>query len=394
MGPQFIQDPGINPWMKIAEDLEFETLVPPATATIYRVREDKVWLDKKAPGPKATDQASKALDAFYEKAVEQADDEPNLPACPKPDEIDADTQLALSSNGLGSVGESAEPWQYIASDSARQADVAMKDSGVVFVKRGLGSLVAAFGEHLEEEYDDDLEVKLGQIVTRIQWNPNDNDIELFSGYNSILTADYCIVTVPCSAVPRIAFVPPLAPKRVVANQYIMLGSYKKVAFIPETMPASIAENTDYYMYDYELEGCWQYFRLPTAPTALIGVASGNFAAALDRLENAEAAAAFIHALTAAYQDELVVGEETVPLVTNWSQQQNIWGAYSYTRYDGGDAENPTAFDAREEIGEPHADGLELFAGEATWTDAYATIHGAYNSGVRAANEILNAVGLL
>jgi monoamine oxidase len=141
-----------------------------------------------------------------------------------------------------------------------------------------------------------------------------------------------------------------------------------------------------------MNGCWQYFRLPTAPDALIGIASGNFAAELDGLAEIEAAAAFISALRKAYPDSQIVPSQP-PLVTNWSNQQHIWGAYSYTRYDGGNSDDPTAFEARVEIGEPHADGHVLFAGEATWTEAYGTIHGAYYSGKRAAKKILNSVGL-
>lgn len=386
MGPQFIQDPGINPWMKIAKELDFETL-PAVLATVYRISNDGIWQDMQEP-PEAVSAVINRLNASYESA--EADK--NKPAMMQIPVNDAATQIALGSDGLGSVGESVEPWQYIASDRARQAHVAEEDGGIVYVKAGLGSLVAAFGRSVIEQYPEQLTVKMGETVTRLHWDPIEGKLEIMAGYKSLDTADYCIVSVPCSVIPGIAFIPPLDQIRVVANGYVELGSYKKVAFCPEEMPGDIQTETEYYMYDDQLKGCWQYFRLPTAPQALIGVATGNFAARLDRLGDGVAAQGFLDALKTAYPGDEIVPANP-PLVTNWSNQEHIGGAYSYTRYDGGDPDDPTAFDARVEIGKPHADGRILFAGEATWTEAYGTIHGAYNSGVRAALRILNMVGL-
>jgi monoamine oxidase len=132
--------------------------------------------------------------------------------------------------------------------------------------------------------------------------------------------------------------------------------------------------------------------LPTATDALIGIASGNFAARLDRLADDEASKAFVDALKRTYSPA-EIEPDTKPLVTNWSEQKHIRGAYSYTRYDGGNPDDPTALQARVEIGKPHAGGRILFAGEATCVEAYGTAHGAYRSGKRAAKQILNSCGL-
>jgi len=389
LGPQFIQDPGINPWKDIAADLNIGT-VPSNPSTVYRLLGEAGWRDA-VPGkdePKRIVEVRNLLQLAYKDATKWS----NKPPLAQSLGTDAEAQIALGSEAEGSIAESAEPWQYIASDRARQKDVADEDAGIEYVKGGLGTLVESFGAWLQKKFDPLLKVLTGQVVTCIRWMPTDQKLEITAGYKPLLIADYCIVTVPCSALPRIAFIPPLDQKRVVANAYIVLGSYKKVAFCPQPMPKEIEPDHQYFVFDYRMQGCWQYFRLPTAPEALIGVASGNFAARLDRLNDETAAGCFTDALTAAYPKS-PFAPKTKPLVTNWSNQPNVWGAYSYTRYDGGDPDNPTAFNAREQIGKSHVDGHILFAGEATWTDAYGTIHGAYRSGERAARTILKQLGL-
>jgi monoamine oxidase len=174
-----------------------------------------------------------------------------------------------------------------------------------------------------------------------------------------------------------------------------------VAFRPTTFPPidpndapfaadGIALNCEYYIYDFALDGVWQYFRLPTDPTILICVACGDFARRLDDMLPADATIAVRNVLTAAYPTGDFTPAANQVVVSNWTQAPYVHGAYSYTRYDDRLApDNPIPFEARERIREPH--GRIHFAGEATWTEAYGTIHGAYNSGVRAAQEILAAI---
>jgi len=384
LGPQFIQDPEVNPWATIATELGFETIArdDDAFKTIYRVEIQSVWQD--SFGLPGMDPFEEQLKDGYESAILFA----NMPPITKSFGRGQDAQLALGSNGIGSIAESAEPWQYIASDKARQKDGSGK---VLYVKRGLGTLVQEFGADLQRKYRAFLTHRPSTVVTCVRFVSAQNQCEVFAGDQQVSTCDYCIVTVPCSALPAIAFIPPLSHERLVANGYIVLGSYKKVAFQPQQMPQQIQQNAEYYLYDNNLKACWQYFRLPTAPQALIGVASGNFAASLDRKADNDAATSFVTALSTAYGQQIVSTQP--PMVTNWSKQQQVWGAYSYTRYDGGNSDDPAPLNARIEIGKSHANGRILFAGEATWTDAYGTIHGAYNSGVRAARVILQNLGI-
>jgi monoamine oxidase len=70
--------------------------------------------------------------------------------------------------------------------------------------------------------------------------------------------------------------------------------------------------------------------------------------------------------------------------SSWSQMQHIGGAYSYAL--------PGSVSARTELARPFENRL-FFAGEATSASDFSTVHGAHDSGVRAADEVIAAAGL-
>src|SRR6185437_4109238 len=196
--------------------------------------------------------------------------------------------------------------------------------------------------------------------------------------------------------------PPLPGKRVRADEYIRLGSYKKVAFRPTAFPPadsqdpsesnSIEQGQEYYIYDADRDGTWQYFRLPTDPTILICVTSGDFARALDGQADNEVAKSVMKLLGKSYPKGDFAPADDKIVVTNWTNAPYVHGAYSYTHYGPElEPDNPIPYKARKKIGKPC--GRIHFAGEATWIKAYGTIHGAYYSGDRAAEEVLKAIRL-
>jgi len=67
----------------------------------------------------------------------------------------------------------------------------------------------------------------------------------------------------------------------------------------------------------------------------------------------------------------------------WSRTQRIGGAYSYAL--------PGHASARDHLARPFENRI-FFAGEATSRGDYSTVHGAFDSGARAANETLAALG--
>jgi monoamine oxidase len=72
-----------------------------------------------------------------------------------------------------------------------------------------------------------------------------------------------------------------------------------------------------------------------------------------------------------------------PLVaSDWAHTPSIGGGYSHAL--------PGQADARVALARPFDDRL-FFAGEATHTSDFSTAHGGYESGVRAAEEAINAL---
>ena len=96
------------------------------------------------------------------------------------------------------------------------------------------------------------------------------------------------------------------------------------------------------------------------------------------------AAGFAHAtdqLTALFGS--AVSRSLRPLVaSNWSRMTYVGGAYSHAL--------PLHAAARADLAHPFEQRL-FFAGEATHVHDYSTVHGAHNSGVRAAEEAIAAL---
>lgn len=392
LGPQFIQDPEVNPWTVILHQMpnyDQDEIEPIEVNTYYRVRADNKW--KTEIGSDGITKGNDMLEDGYRQATGFS----NAPILSKDStkifKGQEDLSLALGSSGYGAISESVEPWEFIASDQARQGHY--DSAGNIYVPGGLGNLVQNYGKKLLAGNALALHL-VHQKVTAI--DDQGDKLVVTTADEEERNFDYGIVTVPSPQIAGIAFTPPLSGPWVRANAFIKLGYYKKVAFRPQTFPVGAAEDTikektEYYIYDGGNDGVWQYFRLPTDPSILLCVTAGSFAMVLDEATNETAAGLIMKLLKAAYPTGDFTPKDNRVVVSNWTNTPNIGGAYSYTSYDDQlDPDNPVPLQARLEIARPH--GRIHFAGEATWPDAYGTIHGAYHSGVRAAKEILAAIG--
>lgn len=387
MGPQFVQDPDVNPWKGIMDALGILGIAP-ATDTRYRIREGDTWRDEE------TLKAIRTTDELIDDGFEAACSQYNKPPLDKRPSAEGDAiqyqRLALGSNGYGSIAESAEPWQYIASDAARQAHPSAGEN--IYVVGGIGNLVSTYADKLIKGLGKRLSCIPKTQITAIE--STSDGVFLSADGKAKIWADYCILTVPVSQVAPIAFTPPLSDQRRVALGLVRLGSYKKVAFRPKKIPDALEANIEYYIYDSLTESCWQYFRLPTDPTILICVTSGDSALRFDKQDGKIIFGITKAFLSQAYADDGDFTPEGDYVVTNWSNQPFVMGAYSYTAYDKEKypaADDPIPFHARVEIARPHE--RIHFAGEATWTEGYGTIAGAYRSGERAVKEIIARIGI-
>jgi len=393
LGAEAIEEPGTNPWAGIAELLQVET-TPVEQTTTYRIFQENAWASE------GSTPAIEFVDAALLEGYTARRASPNLPIIGSlknwdetPDQM---VSLALASSPYGPIKESAEAWQFLASDMFRQEQLAPNDDAEPqFVTGGVGGLVAQYADHLKQQYGERFQIKLNAPIGAVDCR--NGNVTLSTG--DVFLSDYCIVTAPVGTILQIAFTPPFGEERIAAYRTMRLGSYKKVGFRPTTPPNgedAIDAGILYYAYDEELEGSWQYSWLPTDETVLVCVASGNFAARLDRMSDEEVLVALRRLLAAAHPNgdfTPLPGADQAPAVaiSNWSAQPFIGGAYSYTSYDGGPADDPAPLAARERIAAPHL--RAYFAGEATWLANYGTIAGAFLSGGRAADELIQERGL-
>jgi monoamine oxidase len=249
---------------------------------------------------------------------------------------------------------------------------AYEDSGVNWrVREGYGTAVATYGAGLP--------TALGIPVTRIE---HDGARLRLITPEGILQARAVIVAVPTAVIAegRLTFNPPL-PDKTAAAASLPLGHVNK-AFLalsnPEALPA---ETTLVTRFDTPRTGA--YHLRPFGRPMIEGFFGGDLARDLEYAGES----AFGEFATG----ELVslLGSDfraKVKLLTasTWAVEPWTGGAYSHAR--------PGHADARAILAAPVEQRL-FFAGEACSPHYFSTAHGAYETGVLAADAALKALGL-
>jgi monoamine oxidase len=373
-GAQYIQDPTLNPLTAIAEKLGFHTVKEHADYRL-RVETEDGWETLPTSEPVVKEVVDE-IQASFDKNSRK----PNVIVAGKPRSIDDVELFGHATSMYGPFTESAETWQYIAADRAREAKGDEQPN--LFVKEGIGSLVAAWGQKLRPTFGSAYTEHFGAVVSKLAYD--DDQVTLTYGGHS-LTVDACIVTVPVSVLGdgSIAFEPALPDTHRNALKVLRLGSYKKLALRLRTPPADIVPGTNYYLAEDNPPGVWQYYRLPHAEDVLIAHAAGDFAAALDRLADSDVFTLFKTRIQTACNGVFFT---TGRAITNWSNEPAARGAYSYSAFIGGGPDDPNALQARDALAAP-VQQLH-FAGEATDPGCYGTLQAAYFSGESAALAVL------
>ncbi len=277
----------------------------------------------------------------------------------------------------GKWADTASRWiaQMVGGDadvtSARDSYNYANAQGDWLVAGGLG----AFVQRLHR----DVPVELNCPVEKIDYSGPRVRVTTTRG---VIEAKHLILTVSTGvlAAERIAFVPPLPSAKQTAVGGLPNGLLNKIGieFDPAWQEATEGEAADYHVGDAQF--CTLHFGFFGTSLA-VGFVAGRFAAALEE-EGAGAATDFcLQGLRAMYgSDALKYVRRTDE--TAWQTNDLTVGSYSFAR--------PGQTDARRVLAEPIADRL-FFAGEATMTDTYSTVHGAYLSGQRSAEQVIAAM---
>ena len=239
----------------------------------------------------------------------------------------------------------------------------------VILTGGLGGLA--------EKLADGLDIKLSHAVSAIEYDRS--KVRVHAGTVS-LSADYAVVTLPLGVLKNrsVTFSPRLPQAKIASLRKLTMGSMNKLflRFPKRFWPT----DQDWLEYMDEQSSQWRvwfnYFKYTKKPI-LVGFSIGAEQRSLEELTDREAAARGMGVLRRMFGS--TIPAPTAWRVTRWASDPFSFGSYSHT------PPGASRLDY-DELAQP-VDGRLFFAGEATHRAHFGSIHGAFLSGERAANQI-------
>ncbi|MGH6933762.1 MAG: flavin monoamine oxidase family protein, partial [Dongiaceae bacterium] len=323
-----------------------------------------LWLD----GRWATQEERASLEAFYDRShaaiLAAAKADPGRSIADAMDRDNIWTPLLDYWTTLGSATDSdqvsvEDPFNYVDTDENWP------------IREGFGALIARFGAGLP--------VALNCAVRRIDWGGHDVILETAKG---TVRARRALITVSTGVLGAgdIRFEPELPDWKLAAIAGLPLGTHNRIGllFDRDVFGPHCSEGGTFWLRD----------DIPTAISLrpfnqnyVVALTGGRHAVWLEKAGQ-NAAIDFAEEKLRKIFGAEITRHVTRRIVTAWHGDPWVRGSYS--------AALPGQGHQRAELARP-IDGRLFFAGEATSSDAHATAHGAYLSGVAAIDSI--AAGL-
>jgi monoamine oxidase len=223
-----------------------------------------------------------------------------------------------------------------------------------------------------------LDIRFNTRVTAVSYEKGEGG--LVSTNAGDFEASFVICTVPLGVLKAgdVRFDPPLPKTHLSGIDKIGMGNVTKLAL--KFDKAHWPEDVQYFGLMTETRGRWNYFlnyRTFSEENILLGLCFGDYARQVEAMGDQEMVADCMDAVRTMFGAE--VPEPSAHLATRWSKNPNSRGAYSYSAVGS----QPKHFD---DLAAPVADTI-LLAGEHTNFEYHATVHGAYQSGLNAAQII-------
>lgn len=220
-----------------------------------------------------------------------------------------------------------------------------------------------------------LTIHLNQVVQQINYTAE--SVEVLTNQGTF-TAEYAVITIPLGVLKQnsIQFNPPLPESKRAAISALGMGLLNKVYL---RFPEVFWDEVEIIGYMSQRRGEWaEWLNMEpiTGQPIIMAFNAGSFARQTESWSDAQIIEGAMSALRAMYGDD--IPESEASLITRWASDPLAGGSYSYMPVG-------VTPEAIEELAAP-VDTL-YFAGEATSPDYAATVHGAYLSGIRAAEEI-------
>lgn len=221
-----------------------------------------------------------------------------------------------------------------------------------------------------------LDIRLDARVVHVRWGGRDVEVELATGER--LRADRVIVTVPLGVLKQnaIRFTPALPDDKQTAIERLGMGLLNK-QFLRFQSPFWPVE-TDWHECLKRDPGRWsQWLSLERAGSpVLIGFSAGDDARQVESLDDRAIVSEAMATLRTMFGS--ATPEPIATQVTRWSRDPFAFGSYSFSAVGSRPADRTT-------LARPEADGRLCFAGEACSWEYPGTVHGAYLSGLAAAD---------
>ena len=372
---QWIETASGNPLVKLAKDAGVATHADPEEAEELFIDTvaGRVLSESEAEG--LYDQIESMLDTLIDAAEERDPDQDtslrdalnDLPAYKKLD----DNRRRLIESVLTQVlnddyGVEADKLSWLGYDSGEAA----YSGGNQFVIGGYDGIPTMLAGDTPIEYE--------TVVDKISWDKN--GVRVASG-DRVWEADAVIVTVPLGVLKAqsIVFEPALPAKYTTALAQLEMGlldrcvmKFDEVFWDTEYTTFSVAGPDPAAWYQFiPLNG-------PLGIPALAAFNSGSTAWNLETKSDDEIKAEMLAVIKAAFNAEPTVVDM---VITRWGQDPFARGAYSYVPVGG-------SVKARSVLAKPVSDQLYL-AGEAYTNTDPSSVHGAYNSGIATAKQVLD-----
>ncbi|ARM91894.1 amine oxidase protein (plasmid) [Rhizobium sp. CIAT894] len=308
------------------------------------------------------DAAQDAIGAYFERLDSHEGDDTDLAAMLEPDNAWNGQIRAIGTYITGAELERSSVVDYNKYDPGPGPDWR--------VRQGYGRLISLYGGPVP--------ARLGTEVRRIDHRPAGRvGIETNRG---LLSARAVLLTVSTNvlAAGRITFDPPL-PEKIEAAARLPLGLADKL-FLGLAHPQALPADT--HMLGSLSRGATGTYQLrPLGAPVVEAYFAGDLAHDLER-EGGEAAFSFAADELAAQFGADIRKQLSVAAISAWAATPHIGGSYSYAE--------PGASDLRGVLAAPHDERI-FFAGEACSRARYSTAHGAYETGVAAADLIAGSL---
>ena len=361
LGAHWLMEPSINPLMRLAEHEQLRLDKDGKHYTAGRYFDDGAWL------PEGSD---RDLGEFWDNQFEvMARANNGQPDTSVLDAIDNDHRWSTYFHGL------------LAKDITRDVDQASVQDMLAFeheeddlaVASGLGNLMARYGGEVP--------VTLNSAVRKIDSSGSRINLDTAKGR---IHADKVILTVSNGVLAsrEIKFSPTLPDWKLDAIEGLPLGSHTRIAMtFGEPVLRDLPE---YFIVNTSGDGPIHFRNQPFGYEYVEIVTGGRISEWMEK-SGERATIDFVLAKLREAAGNKAVPEPAHHIVSAWDQDAWVKGAYSCAR--------PGAAKQRSILAQA-IDERIFFAGEATSSNAYASVHGACISGRDAARAAAASMGEL